>query len=305
MSCRGVQPRRQDRAHRELRQDGAALGRGDRPAHRPALRIKGAVSAVAFSPDGKTVLTGSRTTRRGSGTRPPAGHSVRPSAIRRWVNVSRSAPTARRSSPGAMTARCGSGMSRSYPTSRNAWPRGSRRSRHSSLIRATRSSFLTEQPLTRAENDSRAWADHRYRDHAGRWTPSSPGPTRPPAPGHGSSAGGGTRPWRPSTRPLPRVRSTPRSGPSAARFRIAQGRLDRAVEDAAQAVLLYWHDPKLVELARSDEAFRDEALSEILSPQSRGLSGWARMSGEAGDAAVPRSTTGPAQSASSPGRRRR
>ena len=55
-----------------------------------------------------------------------------------------------------------------------------------------------------------------------------------------------------------------------ARFRIAQGRLDRAVEDAAQAVLLYWHDPKLVELARSDEAFRDEALSEILSPQAGG-----------------------------------
>ena len=35
--CRGVQPRRQDRGHREQRQDGAALGRGDGPAPRPTL----------------------------------------------------------------------------------------------------------------------------------------------------------------------------------------------------------------------------------------------------------------------------
>ena len=38
----------------------------------------------------------------------------------------------------------------------------------------------------------------------------------------------------------------------------------QAVEDAAQAVLVCWNDPKLAALARSDEAFRDEAMSEIL-----------------------------------------
>ena len=57
--CRGVQPRRQDRPHRQRRQDGAALGRGHRPAHRAALEHQDAVYAVAFSPDGKAVLTGS------------------------------------------------------------------------------------------------------------------------------------------------------------------------------------------------------------------------------------------------------
>ena len=52
-----------------------------------------------------------------------------------------------------------------------------------------------------------------------------------------------------------------------ARLHTAHGRLDQAVEDAAQAVLACWHDPKLAALARSDEDFRDEALSEILQLQ--------------------------------------
>ena len=57
---RGVQPRRQDRAHRERGQDGAALGRGDGPAPRPTVDASRRGSrAVAFSPDGKTVVTGS------------------------------------------------------------------------------------------------------------------------------------------------------------------------------------------------------------------------------------------------------
>ena len=58
--CRGVQPRRQGRPHRQRGQDGAALGRGHGPAHRPAPgSIRDVVYAVAFSPDGKAVLTGS------------------------------------------------------------------------------------------------------------------------------------------------------------------------------------------------------------------------------------------------------
>ena len=44
--------------HRERRQDGAALGRGHRQAHRTAPPARGPVSVVAFSPDGKTIMTG-------------------------------------------------------------------------------------------------------------------------------------------------------------------------------------------------------------------------------------------------------
>ena len=40
-------------------QDGAALGRGDGPALGLPMTHQGPVGAVAFSPDGKTVLTGS------------------------------------------------------------------------------------------------------------------------------------------------------------------------------------------------------------------------------------------------------
>ncbi len=60
--CRGLQPRRQDRPHRERGQDRAALGRGHRqaPRRRPCSTAGAAVNVVAFSPDGKTVLTGSR-----------------------------------------------------------------------------------------------------------------------------------------------------------------------------------------------------------------------------------------------------
>ena len=57
--ARGVQPRRQGRTHRQLGQDGAALGRRHRQAHRATLEHKTPVTAVAFSPDGKAVLTGS------------------------------------------------------------------------------------------------------------------------------------------------------------------------------------------------------------------------------------------------------
>jgi tetratricopeptide (TPR) repeat protein len=49
-----------------------------------------------------------------------------------------------------------------------------------------------------------------------------------------------------------------------ARFHASHGRLDQAIEDAAQAALVCWDDPKVAALVRSDPAFREEALDEIL-----------------------------------------
>jgi WD40 repeat protein/serine/threonine protein kinase/tetratricopeptide (TPR) repeat protein len=53
-----------------------------------------------------------------------------------------------------------------------------------------------------------------------------------------------------------------------ARFHAAQGHREQAAEDAAQAALVCWNDPKLGALAQNDAAFRDEALDEILRMQS-------------------------------------
>jgi WD40 repeat protein/tetratricopeptide (TPR) repeat protein len=53
-----------------------------------------------------------------------------------------------------------------------------------------------------------------------------------------------------------------------ARFHASQGRLAQAVLDAAQAALVCWNDPRLAALTRSDAAFRDETLDEILQLQA-------------------------------------
>jgi tetratricopeptide (TPR) repeat protein len=55
-----------------------------------------------------------------------------------------------------------------------------------------------------------------------------------------------------------------------ARFHAAQGHIEQAAEDAAQAALMCWNDPKLAALAQNDVAFRDEALNEIIRMQSAG-----------------------------------
>jgi tetratricopeptide (TPR) repeat protein len=55
-----------------------------------------------------------------------------------------------------------------------------------------------------------------------------------------------------------------------ARFHTSQGRTNRAIEDATQAALVCWNDPRLAELVRSDATFRAEALNEILQRQSAG-----------------------------------
>jgi tetratricopeptide (TPR) repeat protein len=68
------------------------------------------------------------------------------------------------------------------------------------------------------------------------------------------------------------LRARPLSAPlwaERARFHAAQGRLEQSIEDAAQAARVCWNDPKLTALVRSDAAFREEALDEILQSQNR------------------------------------
>jgi WD40 repeat protein len=63
------------------------------------------------------------------------------------------------------------------------------------------------------------------------------------------------------------LRARPLNAPlwaERARFHASHGHRDQAVEDAAQAVLVCWNDPRLAALTRSDAAFREEALDEIL-----------------------------------------
>ena len=90
---------------RQWRQDGAGVGRRDRPADRlsrsRATRTR--CTSVAFSPDGKRIVSGSLRTRRcRCGTPTPASRSARPQGAHgRGVRAWRSAPTASASSPAA------------------------------------------------------------------------------------------------------------------------------------------------------------------------------------------------------------
>ena len=123
-------------------------------------------------------------------------------------------------------------------------------------------------------------------------------------PGMDSARAVGQGAWPPLTSDFEHAHATPRSGPGCARLHTAHGRLDKAVEDAAQAVLACWHAPKLAVLARSDEDFRDEALSEILQLQrSRRRQGPEVWRGRARRRASQRD--GPAQLESSPSRQPR
>jgi WD40 repeat protein/serine/threonine protein kinase/tetratricopeptide (TPR) repeat protein len=73
------------------------------------------------------------------------------------------------------------------------------------------------------------------------------------------------------------VRERPLSAPlwaERARFHSAQGRVDRAIDDAAQAALACWNDPKLAALVRNDATFREEALDEILKSKSQSPFDW-------------------------------
>ena len=141
---RGVQPRRQDPCSPGLRQrqHGAALGRGDWPAHRASDAASRGCHGRGVQPRRQDRAHRElRTTRRGSGTRRPASPSGLRCCIKGRSGPWRSAPTARRCSPGAEdnTARLwdaatgqpigppcthhgGSGPWRSAPTARPCSP---------------------------------------------------------------------------------------------------------------------------------------------------------------------------------------
>ena len=100
---RGVQPRRPDGPHRERGQDGAALGRRHRPAHRPA---PGASRTRSWpwrsAPTARPILTGERGQDGAAlGRRHRPAHRPAPDASERRCGPWRSAPTAGRSSPGS------------------------------------------------------------------------------------------------------------------------------------------------------------------------------------------------------------
>ena len=109
----GVQPGRQDPGQRQRRRHGAVVGRGHRPARSgtPRRPHAAAVGSVAFSPDGKTLASGSyddtvRLWDVATGQpdrRPP--HRPHRRGRARW----RSARTARPWPAAATTARCGCG----------------------------------------------------------------------------------------------------------------------------------------------------------------------------------------------------
>ena len=109
---RGVQPRRTHHPDGERGPHGAALGRRDRrPVGRP-IRHRQFVDGVAFSPDGRTILTASwdhtaRLWDAATGA-PSAGRWRTMIGSPPW----RSAPTARPSSPEGTTGRRGSGTPR-------------------------------------------------------------------------------------------------------------------------------------------------------------------------------------------------
>ena len=105
---RGVQPRRQGRTHRQHDRTAQLWDAATGKPIGPPLVHEGGVRAVAFSPDGKAVLTAAKTTRRGSGTPPRAsqsGHGWSTRAlywpwlsVRTAISYSRVVMTERRSS---------------------------------------------------------------------------------------------------------------------------------------------------------------------------------------------------------------
>ena len=113
MVKRGVQPRRQAHRHRvsETRRRGCGTPRRASPRPQGARRMR--CQRVAFSPDGKRIVTGQLgQDGAGVGRRDRPGHRPSPSGPRGRSSAWRSAPTASASSPAATTRRCGCGTPR-------------------------------------------------------------------------------------------------------------------------------------------------------------------------------------------------
>ena len=120
-SCRGVQPRRQGRPHRQLT-DGAALGRDDRPPiGSPDGTSRGVSLPWRSAPTARPSSPGATTRRRGSGTRRPARPIGSPMAHQ--AGQCRGVQPRRQDgrSPGARTTRRGSGTRRPARPSAASW----------------------------------------------------------------------------------------------------------------------------------------------------------------------------------------